>query len=50
MIEFVKDFFGFMMARKTYWLLPILIVFLLIGLVLIFVETSPIAPFIYPLF
>jgi len=40
----------FMRVRKKYWLLPILIVMLLLGALLVFIQGSAIAPFIYTLF
>lgn len=50
MIDFLKDLFGFMRARKKFWLAPIIIVMLLLGGLIIFAEGSAIAPFIYTLF
>jgi hypothetical protein len=40
----------FMRVRKKFWLLPILIVMLLLGGLLVLVQGSAIAPFIYTLF
>ena len=40
----------FLKVRKRYWLLPIIIVLLLFGGLIVFTETSAIAPFIYALF
>ncbi|MCB0363693.1 MAG: hypothetical protein KDD35_13280 [Bdellovibrionales bacterium] len=50
MKEFVVDFWGFMKVRKKYWLAPILLVLALLGFLLMFAHTSPLAPFVYPLF
>jgi len=36
--------------KKRYWLLPIIIMLGLISALIVFVETSAIAPFIYTLF
>ncbi len=36
--------------RKRYWLMPIIIVLALLGALVVFTETSAIAPFIYTLF
>lgn len=49
-MEFLKDMYRYMMARKKWWLVPILLALVVLGLLLIFAETSVIAPFIYPLF
>jgi hypothetical protein len=40
----------FLMAEKKYWLVPIVIVFVLFGLLLVFSQSSAVAPFIYTLF
>lgn len=45
-----KELWGFMRMRKKYWLLPIIILLLFLGLLIIFSESSAIAPFIYTLF
>ena len=49
-LKVLKDFWGFLNERKKWWLAPILIVMLLLGLLIIFTETSALAPFIYTLF
>jgi hypothetical protein len=41
---------SFLWARKLWWLLPMVVTLLIIGLVLIFATASGIAPFIYTLF
>ncbi len=48
-IGLVAEFWGFLKHNKKWWLLPILIVMVLIGL-LIVLGSSGAAPFIYPLF
>lgn len=45
----LAEFWDFLKTNKKWWLLPILIVFGLIG-VLVMLSSSAIAPFIYPLF
>lgn len=45
-----REFWEFLKARKRFWLLPIIIVMLLLGALVVFTETSAIAPFIYTLF
>jgi len=39
-----------MRVRKKFWLAPIIIILLLLGLLIIFTESSAVAPFIYALF
>jgi hypothetical protein len=46
----LKEFWEFMKIRKKFWLLPIIIVLLLSSALIIFTESSAIAPFIYTLF
>ncbi|MBL7157752.1 MAG: hypothetical protein ISS92_06325 [Candidatus Omnitrophica bacterium] len=49
-IAFFKELWGFLITRKKWWLLPIIIILFLLGLLIIFTETSAVAPFIYTLF
>ncbi len=46
----LREFWGFMKARKKFWLLPIIIVLVLLGALIVFTESSAVAPFIYALF
>lgn len=47
--EFLKDLWGFMKVRKKFWLLPIILLLMMIG-VLIVLSSGTAAPFIYTLF
>ncbi len=49
-ISILKEFWDFIKARKRYWLAPIIIMLVVLGLVVIFAQTSAVAPFIYTLF
>jgi len=49
-MEFLKEFWGFIKTRKKFWLLPVIIILLLLGLILVFSSGSAIAPFIYTIF
>lgn len=49
-LEFFKELWDFMRVRKRYWLAPILLVFILFGFLLVFTQSSVVAPFIYTLF
>jgi Family of unknown function (DUF5989) len=44
------EFWEFMKARKRYWLFPIVFILILLGAIIVFAESSAIAPFIYALF
>lgn len=46
----IKELFKFLMKQKKWWLMPIVAIFVLMGLLFIFAETSATAPFIYTLF
>ena len=46
----IIEFWEFLKHRKRYWLLPIIIVLLLMSALIVFTESSAIAPFIYALF
>jgi hypothetical protein len=50
MLDLIKDLWDFMKARKKFWLAPIIIVMLLLGVLIVVAEGSAIAPFIYTLF
>jgi hypothetical protein len=50
MIELLKDLWDFMRMRKKYWLMPVILLFVLLGALLVFAQGSAIAPFIYTLF
>jgi len=46
----ITEFWQFMRVRKRYWLLPIILVLLLLSALIVFTESSAIAPFIYMMF
>lgn len=46
---FLAGFLDFLITSRKWWLLPVLVTFLLLGLVLILANTAA-APFIYTLF
>lgn len=50
MLDVLVDLWAFMRQRKKYWLLPIVLVLLVLGGLLIFAQSSAVAPFIYTLF
>ncbi len=49
-MEFLREMFQFLKSRKKFWLAPIIVVLLLIGVLLVIGGGSAIAPFIYTLF
>lgn len=50
MWDLIKDLWEFMKERKKFWLLPIFLILLLLGMLLVLAQSSAIAPFIYTLF
>ncbi len=49
-MSLIKELWDFLKVTKRWWLLPIIIILLVLGLLIIFTESSAVAPFIYTLF
>ena len=49
-MSFLAELWQFLRVRKKFWLVPILLVILLLGGLLMLVQGSAIAPFIYTIF
>jgi competence protein ComGC len=49
-MDFVAELWRFMRARKKFWLLPMIVVFAIVGALLVTTQGSALAPFIYALF
>tara|TARA_B100000787_G_scaffold165882_1_gene150334 strand:+ start:363 stop:512 length:150 start_codon:yes stop_codon:yes gene_type:complete len=47
---FVKEFFNFLLTRKKYWLIPILVVLVFFGGLIVLSQGTALAPFIYSIF
>lgn len=45
-----RELWDFMKVRKKWWLGPIIFLLLLLGMLIVFTESSALAPFIYALF
>jgi len=50
MIDLLQDLWAFMKERKKFWLAPLILILLLLGALVVFVQGSAFAPFIYTLF
>jgi len=49
-METIKEIWAFLRIRKKFWLAPIIITLMLLGLLLVFAgQSSVVAPFIYAL-
>lgn len=46
----LMELFDFMGTRKKFWLLPLMILFVVVGGLLVLSQGSVVAPFIYSLF
>jgi drug/metabolite transporter superfamily protein YnfA len=44
------DIWGYLRVNKKWWLLPMIIMLVLIGLLIILAQSSAISPFIYAMF
>jgi hypothetical protein len=49
-LAILGELWAFLRARKKWWLGPIVLMLLLLGLLLVFTQGSALAPFIYTLF
>ena len=46
----LRDLWSFMKERKKWWLLPIVIMLVLVGILIVVGQSSSLSPFIYALF
>lgn len=46
----LSDLWSFMKERKKWWLLPIVIMLVLVGILMVVGQSSSLSPFIYALF
>ncbi|MCA1642719.1 MAG: DUF5989 family protein [Acidobacteria bacterium] len=49
-LSLANEIWLFLRQNKKYWLLPIIVVLVLMGALLIFAQSSALAPFIYTIF
>jgi hypothetical protein len=49
-MSFLAELWQFLRVRKKFWLAPIILVLLVVGGLLVMVQGSALAPFIYALF
>ncbi len=49
-VEIARELLGFFWRNKWWWLTPLILTLLLFGGLIIFTQSSAIAPFIYTLF
>ena len=46
----LAEFWQFLRIRKKFWLAPIVLVLVLLGLIVVAASGTPLAPFVYALF
>tara|TARA_B100000035_G_scaffold265874_1_gene238361 strand:- start:457 stop:606 length:150 start_codon:yes stop_codon:yes gene_type:complete len=49
-MSFLKEFIKFIMERKKFWLVPILLFLLIFGALFVVTQGTAVAPFIYTIF
>jgi len=49
-LTLLGEFWSFMRMQKKWWLAPLILVLVLMGMIIILTEGSALAPFIYALF
>ncbi len=49
-LRLASEFVDFLLHRKKYWLIPVAVILLLLGIVVVFTSQSALAPLIYTLF
>lgn len=48
--QLFREFWMFFRENKKYWLLPMIFILVLLGTLLVFAQSSALAPFIYSIF
>lgn len=49
-LSILRELYGFMKHYKKWWIGPVMVFLILLGIILVFAEGSALAPFIYTLF
>ncbi len=49
-MSFIAELWTFLRVRKKFWLLPIIVMMVMFGGLLVLVQGSAVAPFIYTIF
>ncbi len=50
MLNFFKEFLDFLLQRKKFWLIPIILTLFLFGTLVVLTQGTAVAPFIYTIF
>jgi len=46
----IKEFLCFIRLKKAWWLVPVIIMLFLVGILIIFSQSTALSPFVYVLF
>jgi hypothetical protein len=49
-MEFIRDLYSFVRERRKWWLTPIILLLIFVGVLIVIGGSSAVAPFIYTLF
>jgi len=49
-VSLLGEFWAFMRMQKKWWLAPLIVILILMGMLIILTEGSALAPFIYAIF
>jgi Family of unknown function (DUF5989) len=49
-LSVISEFWEFLRYRKKFWLLPLVLMLLMLGVVIVMTANSALAPFIYSIF
>jgi hypothetical protein len=49
-LSIMGELIAFLWLRRLWWMIPMVVVLLAFGLLIIFTQSSALAPFLYPLF
>ena len=49
-MDFIKEFISFLLLRKKYWLIPIIILLVLFGGIIVMTQGTAVAPLVYTIF
>jgi len=50
MFDLFKEFYFYMVERKKYWLIPLILVLIIFGTLMFLTQGTVVAPFIYTIF
>ena len=49
-MDLIKEFISFLLLRKKYWLIPIIILLFLFGGIIVLTQGTAVAPLVYTIF